>query len=582
MRLEDLGLIGNCQFSALVERTGRGRLVLPAALRLRAGLLDAARRRERRAASRSGPADGARRRAALPREHQRPRDDASTRRGGALPRARLRAALRRSTIASSGRRSSSASSSRSRARRASACAASRGSAGRKAVPARDAGLEPRPLRGLREPAAAHHRRPALLPRRAALRADRARATSCSPGARPSRSRCRRCAIASWPRPLRYWQRWVKHCNIPPLYQQEVIRSALALKLHCFEDTGAIVAAMTTSIPEAPGSGRTWDYRYCWLRDAYYVLGAFRLLGPLRGARAASSSTCSTSPPRRPTSSSRRSTASTARSDLEERILDELARLRRRRAGARRQRRRAARAERHLRRDGARARADLPRRALQRRAVDARRSSCSSGWRGKAIAVGGHARRRHLGVPHRVAAADLLEPDVLGGAPIAWPASPRGTRRRSSAEFRTRGGAHPRGDPRPGVERRARQLRRAPTAARTSTRRCCRWRPCASCRADDPRLRGTDRRDPAAGSRATAGSSATGSTTASGSRRSPSSSARSGWSRRWRATGPHGRGQGRDGARARRRCRRSGCSRRTTRRATSACGATSRRPTRTSA
>ncbi len=77
---------------------------------------------------------------------------------------------------------------------------------------------------------------------------------------------------------RYWRRWVKHCNIPPLHQGEVIRSALVLKLHCFEDTGAIVASMTTSIPEAPGSGRTWDYRYCWLRDAYYVLGALRLLG----------------------------------------------------------------------------------------------------------------------------------------------------------------------------------------------------------------------------------------------------------------------------------------------------------------
>jgi GH15 family glucan-1,4-alpha-glucosidase len=77
---------------------------------------------------------------------------------------------------------------------------------------------------------------------------------------------------------RYWQRWVKHCDIPPIFQNEVIRSALTLKLHCFEDTGAIVAAMTTSIPEAPKSGRTWDYRYCWLRDASYVLGAFRLLG----------------------------------------------------------------------------------------------------------------------------------------------------------------------------------------------------------------------------------------------------------------------------------------------------------------
>jgi GH15 family glucan-1,4-alpha-glucosidase len=78
--------------------------------------------------------------------------------------------------------------------------------------------------------------------------------------------------------VRYWRRWVKHCNIPPLYQKEVVRSALVLKLHCFEDTGAIIAAMTTSIPEAPGSGRTWDYRYCWLRDAFYTLSAFRLIG----------------------------------------------------------------------------------------------------------------------------------------------------------------------------------------------------------------------------------------------------------------------------------------------------------------
>ena len=78
--------------------------------------------------------------------------------------------------------------------------------------------------------------------------------------------------------LSYWNRWVKHCDVPPLYQEEVIRSALALKLHCFEDTGAIIAATTTSIPEFPGSGRTWDYRYCWLRDAYYAVDAFRLLG----------------------------------------------------------------------------------------------------------------------------------------------------------------------------------------------------------------------------------------------------------------------------------------------------------------
>jgi GH15 family glucan-1,4-alpha-glucosidase len=78
--------------------------------------------------------------------------------------------------------------------------------------------------------------------------------------------------------VRGWQRWVKGCNVPAQRQDAVIRSALTLKLHCFEDTGAIVAATTTSIPESPGSGRTWDYRYCWLRDAYYVLMAFHRLG----------------------------------------------------------------------------------------------------------------------------------------------------------------------------------------------------------------------------------------------------------------------------------------------------------------
>lgn len=77
---------------------------------------------------------------------------------------------------------------------------------------------------------------------------------------------------------RYWRGWTKQCDIPPLFQSEVIRSALTLKLHCYEDTGGIIAAMTTSLPEAPGSGRTWDYRYCWLRDAYYVVNAFSLLG----------------------------------------------------------------------------------------------------------------------------------------------------------------------------------------------------------------------------------------------------------------------------------------------------------------
>ncbi|HEY4187440.1 MAG TPA: glycoside hydrolase family 15 protein [Polyangia bacterium] len=96
----------------------------------------------------------------------------------------------------------------------------------------------------------------------------------APVEEPLESLCERFLLET----TRYWQLWVKHCDIPSIHQPEVIRSALALKLHCFEDTGAIVAALTTSIPEAPSSGRSWDYRYCWLRDAYYALGAFHLLG----------------------------------------------------------------------------------------------------------------------------------------------------------------------------------------------------------------------------------------------------------------------------------------------------------------
>ncbi|HWQ22502.1 MAG TPA: glycoside hydrolase family 15 protein [Gaiellaceae bacterium] len=80
------------------------------------------------------------------------------------------------------------------------------------------------------------------------------------------------------RTLDYWRRWVKDTRVPRDYQREVIRSALALKLHQFEDTGALLAATTTSLPEHPGSGRTWDYRYCWLRDAYFTLNALERLG----------------------------------------------------------------------------------------------------------------------------------------------------------------------------------------------------------------------------------------------------------------------------------------------------------------
>ena len=77
---------------------------------------------------------------------------------------------------------------------------------------------------------------------------------------------------------KYWQNWIKSANITSFYQRQAIRSALILKIHQYEDTGAIVAATTTSFPESPGSGRNWDYRYCWLRDTYYTLNAFNNIG----------------------------------------------------------------------------------------------------------------------------------------------------------------------------------------------------------------------------------------------------------------------------------------------------------------
>lgn len=78
--------------------------------------------------------------------------------------------------------------------------------------------------------------------------------------------------------LGYWHEWVRDLAIPFEWQDEVIRAAITLQLNAFEDTGAIVAAMTTSIPEAAGSKRNWDYRFCWLRDAYFVTNTLNRLG----------------------------------------------------------------------------------------------------------------------------------------------------------------------------------------------------------------------------------------------------------------------------------------------------------------
>jgi GH15 family glucan-1,4-alpha-glucosidase len=76
----------------------------------------------------------------------------------------------------------------------------------------------------------------------------------------------------------YWHRWVRSLAVPFEWQEVVIRAAITLKLNAFDDTGAVIAAVTTSIPEAPHSRRNWDYRYCWLRDAYFVVNALNRLG----------------------------------------------------------------------------------------------------------------------------------------------------------------------------------------------------------------------------------------------------------------------------------------------------------------
>lgn len=79
----------------------------------------------------------------------------------------------------------------------------------------------------------------------------------------------------------YWRSWTHRLALQPEWQDAVIRAAITLKLCSYEPTGAVIAAMTTSIPEAPGTGRNWDYRYCWVRDAFFVLRALNSLSAVR-------------------------------------------------------------------------------------------------------------------------------------------------------------------------------------------------------------------------------------------------------------------------------------------------------------
>ena len=79
----------------------------------------------------------------------------------------------------------------------------------------------------------------------------------------------------------YWLEWVRRLAFSIDWQDEIIRAGITLKLCNYEETGAIVAALTTSIPEVPNSGRNWDYRFCWMRDAFFVVSALNRIGATR-------------------------------------------------------------------------------------------------------------------------------------------------------------------------------------------------------------------------------------------------------------------------------------------------------------
>jgi GH15 family glucan-1,4-alpha-glucosidase len=81
------------------------------------------------------------------------------------------------------------------------------------------------------------------------------------------------AMQSLERTMRHWRQWAETCCNDCPWSRQVLRSLLTLKALTFAETGGIVAAPTTSLPEEIGGVRNWDYRFCWLRDSSFTLQA---------------------------------------------------------------------------------------------------------------------------------------------------------------------------------------------------------------------------------------------------------------------------------------------------------------------
>ncbi|MFA5370109.1 MAG: glycoside hydrolase family 15 protein, partial [Candidatus Omnitrophota bacterium] len=81
----------------------------------------------------------------------------------------------------------------------------------------------------------------------------------------------------------YWLDWVYRTDVPRKFRDMVIRSAITLKLLTYQKTGAVIAAVTTSLPEIIGKDRNWDYRYCWIRDSSMIVDLYIRIGHFKTA-----------------------------------------------------------------------------------------------------------------------------------------------------------------------------------------------------------------------------------------------------------------------------------------------------------